>query len=291
VSHRVLLAVDGSPASDRATQYVVRLAERMPRVAVVAVNVQPEVHSGWIRRFLSQAQIDAALRAWGEEALAGTRARLEEEGIEVTTQVAVGHPGEVIDSVVRATRCDEIAMGSRARASLGAFVLGSAAADTLERTTVPVTLLREAVYPEHLYRKVLLALDGSAAALRAAQLVAARAARLGGAFDVVALNVQPAVEHWHRSATAVDAEVAEVAARAEAACRGAGEAAAQSGAKVVFEVRHGDPAKVIAEEAARRGCDLIVMGTRGAGALGGLILGSVAFKTLHVTGLPVTLVK
>jgi nucleotide-binding universal stress UspA family protein len=33
------------------------------------------------------------------------------------------------------------------------------------------------------------------------------------------------------------------------------------------------------------------MGTRGLGSLGGLILGSVAFKTLHVAQVPITLVR
>ena len=33
------------------------------------------------------------------------------------------------------------------------------------------------------------------------------------------------------------------------------------------------------------------MGTRGAGALGGMLLGSVAYRVVHLVGVPVTLVK
>ncbi|MCJ9712965.1 universal stress protein, partial [Bordetella hinzii] len=38
-------------------------------------------------------------------------------------------------------------------------------------------------------------------------------------------------------------------------------------------------------------CDRIVMGTRGLGAVGGLVLGSVAQKVIHLSPVPVTLVK
>ena len=38
-------------------------------------------------------------------------------------------------------------------------------------------------------------------------------------------------------------------------------------------------------------CDGIVMGTRGMGAIGNLVMGSVATKVVHLTKLPVTLVK
>jgi nucleotide-binding universal stress UspA family protein len=38
-------------------------------------------------------------------------------------------------------------------------------------------------------------------------------------------------------------------------------------------------------------CDGIVMGTRGMSAVGNLVMGSVATKVIHLTKLPVTLVK
>ena len=57
------------------------------------------------------------------------------------------------------------------------------------------------------------------------------------------------------------------------------------------EVLVGSTALMIAKRAKELNCMGIVMGTRGMGAVGNLILGSVATKVVHLTSLPVTLVK
>ncbi len=43
--------------------------------------------------------------------------------------------------------------------------------------------------------------------------------------------------------------------------------------------------------AERRNCTRIVMGTRGLGSIGNLVLGSVAYKVLQLAPIPVTLVR
>jgi nucleotide-binding universal stress UspA family protein len=104
--------------------------------------------------------------------------------------------------------------------AFGNLALGSVAADVVERAAVPVTLLRESAVPESVYRKVLVPVDGSAAARRAAALVSERAGALG-TLDVLALNVQPPVEHWHARAGEVDATVRVRRAHAEELSRSA----------------------------------------------------------------------
>lgn len=53
----------------------------------------------------------------------------------------------------------------------------------------------------------------------------------------------------------------------------------------------GEPASSIAAHVERHGADAVIMGTRGLGTLGGLVLGSVATKVIHLVTPPVTLVK
>jgi nucleotide-binding universal stress UspA family protein len=69
------------------------------------------------------------------------------------------------------------------------------------------------------------------------------------------------------------------------------EMAGKAGVKFTTEVLVGSVPMTIVERAEVLGCDGIVMGTRGMGSVGNLIMGSVATKVVHLTRLPVTLVK
>ena len=64
-------------------------------------------------------------------------------------------------------------------------------------------------------------------------------------------------------------------------------------AKVPYEARIlvGQVAETIVKHAKASGCDLICIGTRGLTQLGGILLGSTATKLLHISTLPVLLVK
>ncbi|MGQ0742189.1 MAG: universal stress protein [Alphaproteobacteria bacterium] len=69
------------------------------------------------------------------------------------------------------------------------------------------------------------------------------------------------------------------------------DAAKAAGVRYKSEILMGDTAPVIAKRAGELGCDGIVMGTRGMTAIANLVLGSTATKVIHVTTLPVTLVR
>ncbi|HEX3032402.1 MAG TPA: universal stress protein [Bacillota bacterium] len=62
-----------------------------------------------------------------------------------------------------------------------------------------------------------------------------------------------------------------------------------------FEVRtlskYGHPATVICEVAQYEGFDLIVVGSRGLGAVKGLFMGSISSKVAHMSSCPVLIVK
>ena len=53
----------------------------------------------------------------------------------------------------------------------------------------------------------------------------------------------------------------------------------------------GHAAEKIVQVAREHQCTRIVMGTRGLGSIAGLMLGSVAYKVVHLSPIPVTLVK
>lgn len=59
----------------------------------------------------------------------------------------------------------------------------------------------------------------------------------------------------------------------------------------VTHIMVGPVAESIAREAKKLKCDLIIMGTHGMGAMSGMLLGSVAAKTVHLARCPVLLVR
>lgn len=65
----------------------------------------------------------------------------------------------------------------------------------------------------------------------------------------------------------------------------------RSGARHETHVAVGDMAETIVDYARTKGCRQIVMGSRGLGALPGLLLGSVVTKVLSLATVPVTVVR
>ena len=145
--------------------------------------------------------------------------------------------------------------------------------------------------------KILLAFDGSPSAVRAVDYVAGSLARaVDRASTVDLVNIQSAALGV---AGLLSRDAADVAEDLVKACLEAGkkllavpeQTLAAAALEVSSFVLIGDPATEIAAHARNHGADAVVMGTRGRGAVGGLVLGSVATKVVHLVDVPVTLVK
>lgn len=140
--------------------------------------------------------------------------------------------------------------------------------------------------------KILVPVDGSDAALRALDFAVGLVTAVAGA-SLHLLFVYPRIALY--GATRVYAGEEEFRHLAREHASGVllnAEARIGKGAiAYAADAIEGDPAEVIAQRATELGCDSIVMGTRGMGRVGNLLLGSVATKVVHLTPLPVTLVK
>lgn len=139
--------------------------------------------------------------------------------------------------------------------------------------------------------KVALAIDGSNCSLRATKFVIELFEGREGTevhvvnvhapvryVDLLAAEKRQLIEQWNRkSGEETTAAARDMLAAATIPCQ--------------LHVVTGDPAAAIVTLAREFGCGLIVMGTRGLGAVAGLALGSVATKVVHDADMPVLLVK
>ena len=139
--------------------------------------------------------------------------------------------------------------------------------------------------------KLLIPVDGSEAALNAVRH-ALQLQREGLRASFVLATVQEP-SYTYEMLLAPDADVLDrvtgaVGARALKSAEALFEAA---GLAFEREIDSGDPVQRLLEIAQRCGCQAIVMGARGRGALQSVLLGSVSLAVLQASNLPVTIVK
>jgi nucleotide-binding universal stress UspA family protein len=141
---RLLVAIDGSPASRRAVQMAAQIA-MAERASVYVVHVP--------RTDEFNAAEDCEQAALRELAQAGVDAHLEIRG---------GDAADEIVAAAHSTRAGLLVMGSRGRSAVGGLLLGSVSQDVAARATCPVLLVRadaDLAAPVH---AILLAIEGIA---------------------------------------------------------------------------------------------------------------------------------
>lgn len=138
---------------------------------------------------------------------------------------------------------------------------------------------------------ILLPVDGSDNSLRAVDHVIALAAA-GGQLDVHLLNVQPPITSGVvKSFINQDQLNAFYREEATKALAGARQKLDRAGVAYAHHIGIGHLAETIADYAKQHHAGQIVMGTRGMNAISNLVMGSVATKVIHLSDVPVTLVK
>lgn len=137
-----------------------------------------------------------------------------------------------------------------------------------------------------MFKKILIATDGSEFSLKAARLAVRLASSLGA--ELVAITeetlseaylcppklVREIEQAFERESSQFLAEIAEIAEASNVPCR-------------TKRVRHSSPFQAILDTAAAEACDLIVMGSHGRSGVEALILGSVTQKVLAHATIPV----
>jgi nucleotide-binding universal stress UspA family protein len=141
--------------------------------------------------------------------------------------------------------------------------------------------------------KLLVPVDGSGASGRAADHLVKKLGLFKDPVEVHLLNVQPPIPYGGRVSSVIGQDKLAQYHQEEgmAALKPVMQKLDAGRVKFHHHIGVGDAADVICKYAKEKGCDQIVMGTRGMGSVSNLVLGSVATKVIHLSPVPVLLVK
>jgi len=139
--------------------------------------------------------------------------------------------------------------------------------------------------------KILLAVDGSDISTRAAEYVVRLAASLEQPPQVVLFNVDPPLSSSIAAQLGVEVVAMHHSENSRRMMQPAHRVLSAARLKVDEEEHVGPVADTIVKHAKKLGVDMIVMGSRGTGALKGMFLGSVSSRVLAQSPVPVTIVR
>ena len=146
---KILVPYDGSPSSERAVEYSLRIATAVgkPTVDVHLLNVQATDASllDCLRRDAADvaAQLVRERRDAGAKLLDRPAKAVEKSGVKsVERTVLMGDPAENIGAYVQNEGCDMVVMGTRGLSPVGGLLLGSVTSKVIHAVDVPVTLVK-----------------------------------------------------------------------------------------------------------------------------------------------------
>lgn len=261
--HRILVGFDGSAPSRLALEWARALAT-LDHASVVLATVQApppieryDMGYGWWQTMQDTGERE---RAEAQAALAEAARTVERAGVPAEQVVVTGGVTRELVSLAERHRADLVALGSHSRGALGRVFLGSTADSVRHRVEASVLVARNAPTP----REILVPVDGSASSRRAAA-VALRLARAWNAHATLLHVIEPPVAR--AELPPLEELTAEMRLRDDA----------HLGHKLTF----GYPTDEILREARETDAGLIVMGSRGLGALRGHAMGSVSNRVAH----------
>ncbi len=301
----VLVPLDGSPSAEFAVPVAQGIARRTNgSVHLVHVHV-PLSAAGAPRtgsmRFYGEWDVEA--KEQEEAYLKGFRQRLQ--GVPAVTVDQRVEEGSVVETLVRCAEelgTELVVMTTHGRGPLARAWLGSVADGVARGSSTPVLLLRPNADPEpmdeHLFRNILIALDGSELAEQVLTHATGLGTLVGARYTLVRVVSPLLVTGYAPTPEGVLTDAAygpelellihDAEAYLEEVASGLRARGLAVETQVVAEMQ---PALGILEYAREKAADLIAMATHGRTGFSRLVLGSVADKVLRGTTSPVLLFR
>jgi nucleotide-binding universal stress UspA family protein len=147
---RILVAIDGSPTSQRALKSAIGLAKSQNGTLTIlhVVNDMSAVAQVGYSSYVPAAYVDDMLdelRNTGRKVLGKAAALARASGVEPVERLVESKGGSIADAILaeaRKVRADVIVLGTHGRRGLQRMLMGSDAETVLREARVPVLLVR-----------------------------------------------------------------------------------------------------------------------------------------------------
>ena len=141
---KLLVAVDGSPASVRAVRLAIDQAKAAPGTSLLIVNVQnlSTLRLGDGAGIMSPDWMEREEARAATEALGEAVTMCHEAGVPYVTRSERGSVATTIDRIAREEQASHVVMGTRGLGGVRGLLLGSVATQVLHLAEVPVTLVK-----------------------------------------------------------------------------------------------------------------------------------------------------
>ena len=283
---KVLVATDGSDASDAALECIAGL-KRIRTQEAVLVHVFNVRDVGGLYLSLQQYMLPRVQRQQGV---------LERAGFRVKLELPLGVPFVEINRIAAEQSCAAIVLASHGEGMVEEALIGSTASSVIHHATLPVFLVRLALVTEggrrrcqaiceDFFKHVLFPTDFSDTASRAFLFLEHIVGETQGAVTLLHVQdrtrIHPYLEERLEEFNAIDRDRMELL-RDGLLKRGA--------RQVEIEIPYGSPKAVLLERARSNDFSLIVMGSHGRGLMTEAFLGSLANHVARHAPLPVIFV-
>ncbi|MER6581517.1 universal stress protein [Nonomuraea sp. NPDC001023] len=277
---RIMVGVDGSAPSDAALGWAADDAARTGAELHIVHALDRQPYS--VGRFPDFGQWNNLLLAASrvlERAEAAVRAR--QPSVPVHAEIVEGTPAAVLQDQAR--RADELVIGNRGLGGFAGALLGSVTMQVAGQVRCAVVVVR--ADPPERVGEIGVGIDDSDVCEPAIGY-AFEQARLRGA-RLRLIHAWQVPVHAFAPEIAYDVDEVRAAQREVVRTRTAGWRERHPEVTVVEDVQSAHPVEALAGAP----CDLLVVGSRGRGAFGSLLLGSVSRGVLHHARCPVAVIR
>jgi nucleotide-binding universal stress UspA family protein len=290
IYQKILVALDGSEESFNALRYAINFAKKLKAevLALTVVQLKGEVSSA-LFLFLGMEDL---FKKGAESILKKAEAIASELGADISTLVRKGDPATEIIDCALTEGCELIASGKTGKTGLAKALLGSTSYKLLAGSSVDVLIVPKTA--SFKLENLLVPTDGSGpaqkAGYKAINLAEVFSAKLNllSVVEVEPIAFESEVPHLMETLERfIDSQRKALASAQEALIK----RCELEGKSCFSSIEDGVPHEIIIDFSAKKGIDLVVMGSYGKSGIKKFLLGSVTEKVVGLSEVLVLVVK